>query len=361
MIQPQIKNLLYFVCVGLFILFHFVLRLYRDWYYRSRVVYVTTENEAAKIELQDKWNLTHAITSHLRWAVSYNDRQALTERLLAWRGFTYTISENEQLSSLDIVRKNTEITCGVLSGGQRHLIYLLRALAPIFIAGNRSRTNLFQPRVDILLLDEAFNCLDAQIRPRALRLVRYAITNFNVACVFVNQILHEVAVLCDDAIFLDNGSIVQPLMPAADMISSTLKTELHPRCREYISEYWALECDMRRAAGREDYNILRPCGSDLQDTMNDLPQLLFLGPPWQKAKLKKGDRVIVLGLQAQRRFNEKQATVIGPLDEYGDRLKVKLRDSQILSVRRSNLDLADKQQDKDREDKTGTSTPSSSK
>lgn len=69
--------------------------------------------------------------------------------------------DDEELVDPASILSDSTFVCGALSGGQRHLIYFLRALAPVFVASlNRSML----PQVDVLLLDEAFNCLDAEVR-----------------------------------------------------------------------------------------------------------------------------------------------------------------------------------------------------
>lgn len=298
-----------------------VRRAVRDYLYRSRVVYVSTEHELAQKTLDDSWTLKRALTGHLRWALSSRDRSALAERLLAWTGFRYD--------------GNLDARCETLSGGQRHLVYFLRALAPIFVPARR---RMFAPRVDVLLLDEAFNCLDTDVRPRTIRLVRFAIEKRGVAAVVVDQILHEVDVLCDDAVFIHDGCIVDR-GSSFDMCrddhdpTGASRKQKHPDCQKYVDEYWSLERDVKEAASRD----MRPCGEELREIIADLPPLNFVGPPWEPEHLERGSTVRICGLDKQRRYNGKTGLVVRRVDEF--RFKIRLQDTQTLSVRRGNLEI----------------------
>lgn len=210
--------------------------------------------------------------------------------------------DDEELVDPASILSDSTFVCGALSGGQRHLIYFLRALAPVFVASlNRSML----PQVDVLLLDEAFNCLDAEVRrkhycdetvvrylqlkvrPRVIRLVRcvchhclairnrsyvglsrHVVDNCGVACVVVNQILHEIAVLCDDAVFVHDGEIVDRAN-VKEMIASDGNLVLRQAdCRKYVEAYWSLERDMRSAAGKS--RILPECGDEMRRTISAL-------------------------------------------------------------------------------------------
>lgn len=69
--------------------------------------------------------------------------------------------DDEEIVDPASVLSDATFVCGALSGGQRHLVYFLRALAPVFVA---SLGRSMVPQVDVLLLDEAFNCLDTEVR-----------------------------------------------------------------------------------------------------------------------------------------------------------------------------------------------------
>mmetsp|Transcript_7325 Transcript_7325/g.22560 ORF Transcript_7325/g.22560 Transcript_7325/m.22560 type:complete len:481 (-) Transcript_7325:287-1729(-) len=322
-----------FLVVVLFSAVHFMLRRVKLWWFRRRVVYVSTEHDLAARQLDDRWTLAFAITSHLRLALSRKERDALAERLLAWSGFRYAKNTPEERApryadAAQVIQENT-LTCGELSGGQRHLVYVLRALAPAFAPKRR-----FVPRIDVLLLDEALNCLDADVRPRTMRLIKYAVKTQGIACLVVTQILHEICALCEDCAFVDDGSVVET-GAVKDLVPRDA-TPAHPRFQTYVRAAWDLERDMHAASSTERNGEAssKPCGAELSAAMNALPELLFLGLPWDTQDPRRGDIVQIRGLQAQQRFNGKEAVVLGRLDAF--RFKVRAS-KQTLAVRHANL------------------------
>ncbi|KAH8052905.1 hypothetical protein JL720_14841 [Aureococcus anophagefferens] len=192
-----------------------------DGNYRGRVVYCSTEHDLAKHVLKDAWGLNEAITGSLKGALTEDERLALCERLLTWAGFRMFKQDDsgDEYGDPYTFARDAALTCGALSGGQRHLVYFLRCLAPCFCP-KRERflpVCLWQKqspsRVDVLLLDEAFNCLDAHVRPRALRLARHCVDAFGVSVVVVCQNLHEMAAICDDACCVHGGALVEAPRP----------------------------------------------------------------------------------------------------------------------------------------------------
>ena len=88
-------------------------------------------------------------------------------------------------------------------------------------------------RVDVLLLDEAFNCLDAHVRPRALRLARHCVDAFGVSVVVVCQNLHEMAAICDDACCVHGGALVEAPRPVRELaaVAGPAAAKLHADAR----------------------------------------------------------------------------------------------------------------------------------
>ncbi|KAJ1458862.1 P-loop containing nucleoside triphosphate hydrolase protein [Pelagophyceae sp. CCMP2097] len=306
--------------------------------HRKRVLYVSTEDDLAKHVLKDHWALEEAICGGT--SLNRSDRRALAERLLSWAGFRMFRDEDGdslEYGDATVYLADKNITCGTLSGGQRHLVYLLRALAVVYAPerGWFGQTRLEASPDLVLVLDEAFNCLDAHVRPRVLRLVRHAVTSRGVSAVVVTQVMHEIAAVCDDAAFVHDGAIVERL-PAASLIRGA---SAQKDCKYYVDAYWDLERDMRAAANYDDADTVRErCGAELVRQMAAASPILLAGPPWERAALRRGEKVQVVGLTAQRRFNGRAAVVLATLED--GRIKVKLADQQTLGVRRSNVRLA---------------------
>jgi molybdate/tungstate transport system ATP-binding protein len=90
-------------------------------------------------------------------------------------------------------------TVGALSGGERQVVALARALAP---------------RPDILLLDEPFAALDPRSRGRVRRELRAIQREHGITVLQVTHDFAEAGTLGDLAILLDGGRLVQAAEPA---------------------------------------------------------------------------------------------------------------------------------------------------
>jgi ABC-type sulfate/molybdate transport systems ATPase subunit len=87
-----------------------------------------------------------------------------------------------------------------LSGGQRQRIALARALA-------------VDPRV--LLLDEPFGALDAQVRKELRRWLRNLHDDLNISSIFVTHDQEEAMELADEMVVMNRGKVVQTGTPSA--------------------------------------------------------------------------------------------------------------------------------------------------
>jgi iron(III) transport system ATP-binding protein len=81
-----------------------------------------------------------------------------------------------------------------LSGGQQQRIAIARALAP---------------RPDLLLMDEPFNNLDAEIKTRMLAFVRDILERYRITTVMVSHDFHEAEILAKRCAIIDSGKIIQ--------------------------------------------------------------------------------------------------------------------------------------------------------
>lgn len=276
--------------------------------------------------LEDAWPLARAVCGHLA-GLDAAARAALAERLLDWAGFRRYGDDGAVAADAAACVADAALTCGALSGGQRQLVYLLRCLAPCFAPGARGAP-------DVLVLDEAFTGLDARVKPRALRLAREARAGARVALLVVSQNLHELAALCDECACVAAGRLVDR-GPAPDFLRPA-RPGAHAAAAFYLDAYWALERDMRAAAGPAlpPEALARAAGAELRRQIAGLPALRRWGPPWDPRAPARGAAVEVGGLEAQRRFNGRRGRVLGA---GAGRYRVRLADGQVLGVRRCHL------------------------
>ena len=298
--------------------------------YRAAVVYCSSEHDLAAHVLEDAWPLARAVCSHLA-GLDAAARGALAERLLDWAGFRRYGDDGAVAADAAACVADAALTCGVLSGGQRQLVYLLRCLAPCFAPAPPHGGG---PAV--LVLDEAFTGLDAHVKPRALRLVREARARARVALLVVSQDLHELAALCDEVACVARGRLVARGPAPAFLVPGPGR---HADAAFYLDAYWALERDMKAATGPAlpAEALARAAGAELRLQIAGLPTLTTWGPPWDPGDLPRGAPVEVGGLEAQRRFNGKRGRVLGA---DAGRYRVRLADGQVLGVRRCHLRAA---------------------
>merc|ERR1712232_458563 len=131
----------------------------------------------------------------------------------------YNQTTGEPLGSPeDYVRDGLQY--GTLSGGQRHLIYVLRCLAR---------------RPDVLLCDELLGGLDAFRQPRVLHMLKSMQKSAGTALLYVSTELHQLRLVADSLGFLSSGRICE-LGPTEDV----LDFPKHPATKDYVVSYRGL-------------------------------------------------------------------------------------------------------------------------
>jgi len=106
---------------------------------------------------------------------------------------------------------------GQLSGGQKHLIYVLRCLA-----GNPA----------VLLCDELLGGLDAIRQPRVLHMLRRMQREAKTAILYIGCELHQLKLACDSIGFVHDGRVCE-LGPTDEI----LDFPKHPATKAYVSMY----------------------------------------------------------------------------------------------------------------------------
>jgi len=107
----------------------------------------------------------------------------------------------------------------VLSGGQKHLIYVLRC---------------FARRPDVLVCDELLGGLDAWKQPRVLSMLKQ-LQKAGTAILFITCELHQLRIVADSLGFLADGRIAE-LGP----VEEVLEFPKHPATKDYVGVFRGL-------------------------------------------------------------------------------------------------------------------------
>merc|ERR1712178_274650 len=127
---------------------------------------------------------------------------------------------------------------GSLSGGQKHLMYVLRGLAAA---------------PDVLVCDEILGGLDAFRQPRVLHMLRRMKEEMTTAILYIGTELSQLRLICDDIGYL-SGGVISELGPAEDL----LDCPKHPDTKEYVSSYRSLPgCHVIGGKLAENYTGLK--------------------------------------------------------------------------------------------------------
>lgn len=194
-----------------------------DWHAARRerplVLHVTSES-TDKDEIPKGWTVERAIGEKLSRGLSRQERRNRVIAMLRASGFQmYNQSTGEPVGTPeDYVRDG--LRYGALSGGQRHLIYVLRC---------------FAARPAVILCDEVLGGLDAWRQPRVLHMLKRLKKEAGTAVLYIGTELHQLRLAADSLGFLHKGKICE-LGPVEDI----LDFPKHPATKEYVQTYRGL-------------------------------------------------------------------------------------------------------------------------
>jgi len=183
------------------------------------VVYVSSE-ASDKEEIAAKKTILQVIGEKLPKHLSPDERKQRVIAMLRAAGFCmYNQDSGEQVGCPEeYVRDGLKY--GVLSGGQKHLMYVLRSLASY---------------PDVLVCDELLGGLDAIRQPRVLHMLRRMKEEMHTSILYITTELSQLKLICDDIGYL-SGGVMSELGPADDV----LDCPKHPDCKEYVNSYRSL-------------------------------------------------------------------------------------------------------------------------
>jgi len=201
------------------IVFKFALRRRAARSMRHSMLHVTSET-------QDKEDISSSMTIEAVIGQKLPARLTTTERrekviamLLAANFQMYNQATGEPVGTpADYVRD--KLRFGNLSGGQRHLIYILRNFAA-------------NPKV--LVCDELLGGLDAWRQPRVLHMLRRLKEEAGTAILYIGTELHQLRLIADSIGFLHKGKVCE-YGPAEEVLDFAR----HPATKDYIQSYKGL-------------------------------------------------------------------------------------------------------------------------
>ena len=118
---------------------------------------------------------------------------------------------------------------GQLSGGQKHLIYILKYFA-------RALAFLSKGEAQVLLVcDEVLGGIDAIRQPRVLRMLKQLQEMKKISILYISTELHQIFLMSDDVAFLQEGIICE-LGPAR----AVLELPKHSATKSYVREFRSL-------------------------------------------------------------------------------------------------------------------------
>ncbi|CAE8624795.1 unnamed protein product, partial [Polarella glacialis] len=172
-----------------------------------------------KEQLSEKKTIEAAIGEVLPREMAASAKRERVIALLCAGGFQMYNQETGELegSPKDYVQNG--LRYGQLSGGQRHLIYILRC---------------FARRPAVLLCDELLGGLDSVRQPRVLRMLK-RLQEAGTAVLFISTELHQIRVACDALGFLHDGKICE-----IGKCDEVLEFSKHPATKDYVLAYRSL-------------------------------------------------------------------------------------------------------------------------
>lgn len=114
---------------------------------------------------------------------------------------------------------------GELSGGQKHLIYVLRYFARCLAATGPV----------VLLCDELLGGLDYLRQPRVLRMLKRLQRERSISVLYISTELHQLHLVADDFAFLHDGAVCE-FGPAEEV----MEFPKHPATKDYLLQFKSL-------------------------------------------------------------------------------------------------------------------------
>jgi ABC-type glutathione transport system ATPase component len=203
---------------------------------RHSVLHVSSE-ASDKEDISGTKSIEHLIGEKLPKHLLPSERQRRVIAMLKAAGFQmYNQETGEPVGNPEEYIRD-KLKYGALSGGQRHLMYVLRNLAAA---------------PDVLVCDELRGGLYAFRQPRVLHMLRRMKEEMHTSILYISTELSQLRLISDDIGYLSGGVICE-LGPAEALLDGPK----HPHTKEYVSSYRSLPgCHVIGGKLAENYTAL---------------------------------------------------------------------------------------------------------
>mmetsp|Transcript_7903 Transcript_7903/g.17464 ORF Transcript_7903/g.17464 Transcript_7903/m.17464 type:complete len:595 (-) Transcript_7903:255-2039(-) len=186
---------------------------------KQQVIFLSSE-ASDKEHIPDKATIEDVVGKHLPKTMDKAVKRKQVISLLEAGGFQmYNQETGEPVGNpQEYIRDG--LTYGALSGGQKHLMYVLRGFAAC---------------PEVLLCDELLGGLDAIRQPRVLHMLNRLCKERGIAVLYITTELHQLRVVSDSIGVMSAGQLCE-LGPAEEVLESPK----HPVTKEYVSSYRGL-------------------------------------------------------------------------------------------------------------------------
>eukprot|EP00927_Polykrikos_kofoidii_P009281 TRINITY_DN13867_c0_g1_i1.p1 TRINITY_DN13867_c0_g1~~TRINITY_DN13867_c0_g1_i1.p1 ORF type:complete len:585 (+),score=108.34 TRINITY_DN13867_c0_g1_i1:124-1878(+) len=185
---------------------------------QPRVLHVTSE-VSDRVEIDDKQTIEAAIGGAMASHLSVDERRRYVVAMLSAAGFQMFNQETGKPYGSPEEYVKDALLYGQLSGGQKHLIFVL---------------SCFAARPDVIVGDELLGGLDAWKQPRVIHMLQQ-LQKAGAAVLYITTDMHPLRLLANGCGCIHDGRLVE-LGPAEEVFDFPK----HPSSKEYISAFRGL-------------------------------------------------------------------------------------------------------------------------
>ncbi|CAK0874757.1 unnamed protein product [Prorocentrum cordatum] len=217
--QPPVLAALLVACLLATLLAWAALRWRRARAGRFSVRLVSSES-SDKESIPGGWKIERVIGENLPRGLAPAQRRERVVAMLCAAGFQMYNQDTGEAVGTPAEYIRDGLAYGSLSGGQKHLMYILRNFAAC---------------PDVLICDELLGGLDAFRQPRVLHMLKRLQREAGVAVLYISTELHQQRMVADSIAFMSGGRIAEH-----GSLDEVFDFPRHPGAKEYLSNYRGL-------------------------------------------------------------------------------------------------------------------------